>query len=587
MLLSYTLEMRDKLTRNAKRMTKSLTGMARTGTREISKLNRAANRSIDGMEKLGNRYTGLFAGAGMAAGINNVGNMQRRLTYLGIQANKSADQIKHLSGVIYSTAQMKDVAVAPEQLLDAIEKIVEKTGDFQLAQDNIRNIGLAVRASNSQGMDIGAMIADLSEKFNIDTSDGLLAALDLLVNQGKAGAFTLQNLATQGERVTAAYAATGRQGLSGIREMGAMLQVIKKGTGPAEQAATAFEALLRTLADGKKRKLLESGGIRITDPDDPKRMRAVTEIYKDIIRKTDGDVSKLSAIFDGEAMRAFTFGASQFSQGKGFEALDGFFNQASDGTQIVKDATTAVDQYEGAMTKLTNAFKNAAFKTFEKPLLNIVKAINSMDAENLERIIQAMSGLILGGGLLVGGRKLLRTGAGAAVAGAIGKKAITKVPYGHITAPSTMKHGRRALRMSKAGVARAVGGGAGLGIAIDSTKLGHSVITGDRENEFRAAGALSGTFGGMAAGAAAGSVVPVIGTAIGAGVGAILGAIIGEAVGDKAAENHALKTQQSDVGGQMDINVHVTGGTAQVTANGRPNSDKMQYHITGDVTGGL
>ena len=147
------------------------------------------------------------------------------------------------------------------------------------------------------------MAADLFEKFNIKDANQMIATLGMLVNQGKAGAFELRDLATQGERVTAAYGQMGRTGVKAAAEMGAMLQMARKAAGSPEQAATALEAFIRNLNAVEKRSMLQKAGIQLIDPEDPKRMRSAVEIAKDLIKLTKGDVSKIGRVIDAEGIR--------------------------------------------------------------------------------------------------------------------------------------------------------------------------------------------------------------------------------------------------------------------------------------------
>ncbi len=80
----------------------------------------------------------------------------------------------------------------------------------------------------------------------------------------------------------------GRGGVQGIREMGAALQVVRQGTGNSEQAATAFEAVMNTLSDPNKIKILKSGGLKIFADDQEKILRPINELMVEIINKVDG-----------------------------------------------------------------------------------------------------------------------------------------------------------------------------------------------------------------------------------------------------------------------------------------------------------
>ena len=285
---------------------KSLNRLASTGRRSLLGVANIANQMNSSLGTVFNRTTGILGSVGLAVSGKSIADLETRMTRLRLQAGVSKAEMAKLNKELFKISQQRDINIAPDELISAIEKIVGKTGDLQFAVDNMQNLAYAISATGAAGEDVGAMGADLMEKFGIKDQQEIIKTLGLLVNQGKAGAFELRDLATQGERVTAAYASTGRQGREAVAEMGAMLQMTRKATGGPEQTATALEALIRNFNDPMKRKILLDSGIRLMDPEDPKRMRSVIEISKDIIRVTKGDRSKIGLAVDQEGIRALT-----------------------------------------------------------------------------------------------------------------------------------------------------------------------------------------------------------------------------------------------------------------------------------------
>lgn len=590
MKVSMIMEMQDRFSNRTSRITGGFDRIERAGKRSMRSLRSATDAAYRGLDRLGNRYTGFITGVGGAMAISSVTKMETRLKRLGIQANKSTDEMEKLHKSIIDTSRAADIRVDPSQILSAFEKIIEKTGDFELASSNIRNIGLAIQATGAEGADIGAMIADLSEKFDIKRPEELLETMDLLTNQGKAGAFTLQNFATQGERVTAAYSVTGRVTKEAAREMGAMLQMIRKGTGSSEMAATAFEALMRTMNDAQKRKMLGKAGIRITDPDDPKRMRSITEIVKDLVKATNGDVVKLSSIFDAEAMRALNIVAAEFSKTGGFESLDNFAKQASDGATIMKDAFDAADTSAAKWQTVLSTLEKGAFDALNQPISDAANMIGNTEPGTMDKIVKGgIYGAAGLGALAMGvkGHKMLRgvfgrgakggvgkaLGAAAGMAGGIQPVMVMNWPpslgmgsgmlgagfnsKASKVAKSSKKLGRLARlgRFGKAAARKAPYVGAGL-IALDA---GSAALSGDKEGLYEAGGSLGGGLAGAAAGAAIGSVIPGLGTAIGGAIGGVVGSLGGGELAKWFAGS-----QKQELAGEIKI---------KVDAEGRPTVD--------------
>lgn len=565
---SLILDLAGNLARRAGEFGGALSRLSRGGVMDLGQLSRAAEVAGRGLDNLGNRYTALLTGAAGAGTAKAVMDLETQFVELGIQANLSADKVEELKSKIYDAARAPDIRVNPGEITAAFNQIVEKTGDVELAMGNIRNIGLAISATGARGADIGALMADLAQKFQIKGGEEMLQTLDTTVNQGKLGAFTIKHFSTQAERLTAAYAQLGRVGPGAVREMGAMTQMIKQGVGGPEQTATALEAFIRTLNDPQKRKLLTGAGIKLMDPNDPKRMRSGVEIMKDIITRTKGDFSKLGVVFDSEALRALTAAALEWKKNGGFESFDSFMAAAGDGNQLLEDSARKARTSAAAMTALGASWTRVADQELSGPISAMAAAIDSLSPGTVEATFKAFAyGVGVLGAVVIAtkavraamaARDLWRyvrggkySGAGAALAGTGASGTVPvlvtnwpggNMPGGNMPAASqtgaagaagkAARHGSKALGLLR-GFGKTLGR---IGVPLQAALYGidgvTAAVSGDGKGVGRAAGGLGGTLAGAAAGAAIGSVVPVIGTGVGAVIGSILGSLGGEKLGD-------------------------------------------------------
>lgn len=439
MKASVALNLTGNFEQRAERYGRAVGQFSRTSERQLGRVRRSAQMLGRGLDAMGNRYTALITGAAGIGTLRALTQMEERFTRLGIQANKSEEEMEGLRRKIFETARAPDIRVDPSQITSAIESIVEKTGDLEFAQENIRNIGLAISATGAAGQNIGEIMAEF-QKMDIKDSGEILRVLDTLNQQGKQGAFTLQNLASLGPRVVTAYTAMGREGAGAIQEMGAALQVIRMGTGSSEQAATAFEALLRTLQNADKVKSLQRGGIQVFDPEELEKgrqvLRPINELMVEIIQAVDGQTTRLSSVFDAEAMRAFNAAAGEFMRTGSVNSLEKFMDVQGDGSATMNDSARAADTMAGAMRNLTSAWTNFADENMTGAVQSAADALNSLDQETVDRWLK-IGGIALGGlGLAVGGRFLGKLGsdyisagrrvfgrgrgAGGGVAGALG-----------------------------------------------------------------------------------------------------------------------------------------------------------------------
>ncbi len=412
---SILVDLAGNLQRKAGQYNNSLDRMGKSGSRSINMISRSLSKMSTGLDRLGNRYTALLTGAAGVGSVKMVMGLEDRFTRLGIQANKSAGEINALKKEIYDAAMAPDVKLDPGKITSAIEEIVEKTGDLEFAEKNIRNIGLAISATGANGQSIGGIMAEFQKMGIIDPKQ-ILEAMDILNVQGKEGAFTLQNLAALGPRVVTSYTSMGRGGVQAIREMGAALQVIRQGTGSSEMAATAFEALMRTLGDAQKVGMLKKGGVKIFDAealkDGKEILRPINEIMVDIIKKTGGKKTIMSKIFDAEAIRAFNSAASEFQRTGSLDSIDKFMSVQGDGTTTVQDSARAASTASAAMQNLYTAWKKFADNKLTEPIQKFADILNNLDPDKLERILKIGTGAAIGMGGLIVGNKVLRAGRG-------------------------------------------------------------------------------------------------------------------------------------------------------------------------------
>ncbi len=424
--LQMLVNMGGNLEQGAQRNARAMQRMSEQGRRHLRALRGAAGLADRGLNALGNRYTALITGGGAVAAARGVVALEARLERLGVQAGISSERVREMQAAIYDAAQSPDIRVDPSQILEAIESIVEKTGDLTFAEGNIRNIGLAIRATSSEGGAIGELFGEFQKLGGFDPK-GVLKALEVLNEQGKSGAFTLANLAALGPRTITAYARAvkgGRESVQMLTELGTLQQIIRMGVGDPAAAATVVERVLAELQDVQKIRMLQGMGIQVFDPNQPgaEVMRDVNQILLDVLDKTKGRGTIMGRIFGDEAIRAFNaLNADRVRQ---------FMSVTGDGNQVIADAARNASTADAALTSLYTAFKRFADSELTAPIQSLADAVNSLDATQLQEMGEKakQAALLLGGAYVVSkvgktvarGVGALRGGAGAAgAAGAI------------------------------------------------------------------------------------------------------------------------------------------------------------------------
>ncbi|MEJ1358350.1 MAG: hypothetical protein RPU91_07705 [Candidatus Sedimenticola sp. (ex Thyasira tokunagai)] len=453
---AVTIDLQGNLERKAARYEKAMGRFSKGGQRHMRRLSKTAAATGRMLDRAGNRYTALLTGAAGAGAMRMLVGLETRFTRLGIQANKGADEMNALKREIYDVASAPDVRIDPGQLTSAVEQIVEKTGDLKFARDNLRNIALAIQAAGAEGASIGAIVSEF-KKLGLTTEQDVLTALDTLVTQGKAGAFTLQHLANQGERAVSAFSAMGYEGQEAVQAMGALLQMSRMGTGSAEMATSAYENMLKVIIE--KGKELQSAGINIFDPEKLKagveEFRPMPGIIKEIMAKSKGRASVLSPLFGGEGYRAITKAAAEYQKTGGFETLDKFNQIQGDGTKLLEDSARAAKTSEAAMQNLYTAWQRFADGNLTGPIRDMADALNKLDPKTVDTILDVTSkaalgvgGLILakklGVGKLLGGKKGAAglAGGAAGMAGGVTPVYVVNLPGGGMDGMSASGNGK-------------------------------------------------------------------------------------------------------------------------------------------------
>lgn len=421
---SMIIDLAGNLAGRANHFLGSLQRLGSNGSRSMQILQRSVHAAGQGLDRLGNRYTALLSGAAGLGAVKQVGDLSERLTYLGIQAKITRGETDKLYDSILSVAQAPDIRVDPSEILSGVEVIIEKLGDLELAKNNLANIGYVIRATGAAGRDAGDMVANFKEKFNLKDEE-ILPAIDTLVLQGKAGAFTLKDMVTQGNRVTAAYGAMGRKGPQAIREMGAALQVFRKSTGSAEETSTAFKNFFNDLMEPNHKKVLEANGIQIWDPEALKRgkkeIRSIVEITDQLLEKSKGDPEKLGRVLGMQAMDGFKAVLSEY-QSTGKNPMYQFLDIQGQGQELMSDSARAAKELNAAIQYLHTSWQRFASSNLTEPIRGLADTLNSLEPGTVQLWLKlgvglgaALGGLVLtrkAYGLYKFGREILTGGKG-------------------------------------------------------------------------------------------------------------------------------------------------------------------------------
>ncbi|MBC8674192.1 hypothetical protein H2136_17945 [Aeromonas hydrophila] len=250
-----------------------MTQFAANNQRAMNMLKMSASAAGRGIDALGNRYVALGRRGRWFSGAWVLAQLDRRISRIAIAAEISRESQQSCM-TRSRVSNLKGIRIDPAEATSAIEDPA-KTGDLEYAIANLPNIAAVIQATGAGGLEVSGIFTEF-KKLNIQNNEAAMRAIDTLNLQRQERAFTLGNMAKEGPKIFAAYAATGRQGAEAVTELGAALQVIRQGVGSDAEAVTAFNpssAISPALIPSKKLKQL--GGIQVFDPEQLKQGKEV------------------------------------------------------------------------------------------------------------------------------------------------------------------------------------------------------------------------------------------------------------------------------------------------------------------------
>lgn len=190
---------------------------------------------------------------------------------------------------------------------EAAQAFYALTGDINTARSSLATFATVARATDGSMVEVAQSAASISQQFKITDPGEMQDVFATLVYQGKAGAIELKDLAHGLQKLAAAGAAFGLKGTSGIKTVGGLTQIARRGTGSADQAFTAVENIFAHISE--KSKVLEKEHVKVYEGKGAnKHTRDIKDILVDTIAKVGGsDIAKknekLQSIFGMEGIR--------------------------------------------------------------------------------------------------------------------------------------------------------------------------------------------------------------------------------------------------------------------------------------------
>lgn len=203
--------------------------------------------------------TGAALGAPLALAGRTAMEFKDRTNDIAITGGFSADEEAQLSNTLRASAlkwnqtQMDMAAGAQVLIAGGISNVQELAAYAPV----MAKAATATRASMD---DLGSVAIALNDNLKIGAS-GLERSMNMLAFAGKSGQFELADMARWLPQLTPQFAALGVTGEKAVAEIGASLQIARRGAGTNDEAANNFKNFLSKLTAKDTLKSFKDAGI--------------------------------------------------------------------------------------------------------------------------------------------------------------------------------------------------------------------------------------------------------------------------------------------------------------------------------------
>lgn len=345
-------------------------------------------------------FVGLLAtGAVLAAG-KQIVDFDSKLARLAIQGNITAEEQIKLREEIIKTANA--TGQGWNRMLGSSDAIVQRLGDMGLARDLMKDLGIAATATGAPMEDLGALAANLYQKIGI-SKDEMFSALNSLTAQGKMGAFTLEHMAAQGERLFAAASRFDIKGLDRFKKFGALVQISQMGTGSPEQATTAIEGMLSDIIS-KYKQIRKFTGVDIFTDSSRKNLKDMDLIIKGIITGAGGDKTIMQKIFGRESVRGISMLVDSYNKTGGFALFDDIASaDAKQGAILMADFARYSKEAAPQLQRVANLGRKFADQALSPSIKRFADAFSNISDAKMERYTKSIDTMSMALGRLAEG----------------------------------------------------------------------------------------------------------------------------------------------------------------------------------------
>jgi hypothetical protein len=373
----YLVEMRkigDEVETQQKRATKSAglwgSGISKVGD-NFSRLGGAIKNVVGMAATLGGAFS-------FGAALQQTAALQAEMKSLAVAAADGGATMvnwKELQEETIGTA--KEWARANEEVAQSMAMLRDETGDLDFARGTIDEIAKQATRTGKPMSVLTGIVGSLNEQFGI-TEDQVPEALQAVIEGGRKGGVTIEELSGQLERVGPSAQLAGLRGREGLGQVLGMLNQVE---GHVKKPFAAVSKFLDMFASPEFRDKAIKLGVKVgKEGEDPGKM------LESIMQKTKGAKKDLAKLFSGEQLKVAV------ELGKTFEdAFKGAEGTAAQKTQVATDAFNKALTEAGKTARTAAEIEAEARERLQEPQRQLQAAMNELTAAVAQpEIIEAM-----------------------------------------------------------------------------------------------------------------------------------------------------------------------------------------------------
>ncbi|RRY08792.1 phage tail tape measure protein [Brucella anthropi] len=267
-----------------------------------SRLNSAIDRNNKALDNARGRMVDAVAAfytlkSALSAPLDAAMNLETQLEDIGQKANIPQERLGALGKQLRQVA--RETNQATSKMAQGMDTLVGFGANENDALGLLKPIGRAATAYRAEVDDLAKAGFAALDNLKVPATD-FGKALDAMAQAGKEGAFELRDMAQYFPSLGAAYQGLKQKGVPAVADLSAALQIVRKGAGDSEEAATNLANVLQKINAPQTRKAFDKMGVDLEKSMKKAMDKGMTpiEAIAEITNRTlKGDLGKLGDLF--------------------------------------------------------------------------------------------------------------------------------------------------------------------------------------------------------------------------------------------------------------------------------------------------